>query len=143
MAIYTTRAKSYGFTETAAAVLSNAATGDDGLTKDGAPDLFMGPALLTSLSVIFVKSGGLSDGAYLKIYDAAWPWDQDVASGLVEPMWIIQLYDNEPILLTFPDGFTFSTGFTARATLQNGTGNIGADTNPQGTVNLRVVGRQS
>jgi hypothetical protein len=143
MAIYTTRAKSYGFAETAAAVLSNASTGDDGLTKDGAPDLFMGPVLLTSLSVVFNKSGGAADAAHLKVYDAAWPWDQDVVGGLKEPLWIIQLWDGEPILLTFPDGFAFSTGFTARATVEPGTGSIGADTNPEGTVNLRLVGRQS
>lgn len=143
MPIYTTRAKSYGFTETAAAVLSNSAAGDEGLTKAGAPDLFMGPVLLTSLSVVFHKSGGPLDGAYLKIYDAAWPWDQDAASGLVEPIWIIQLYDGEPILLTFPDGFAFSTGLTARATVEPGTGTLGGDTDPQGTVDLRVVGRQS
>lgn len=142
MAIYTTRAKSYGFTDTAAAVLSNTGTGDAGLNTNGAPDLFMGPVSIASLSVVFDKTGGGVNEAYLKVYDAAWPWDQAAVWGLLEPLWIIQLWDNEPILLTFPDGFAFTTGFTARASKERGTGSL-ADTNPQGTVNLRVVGRQS
>lgn len=145
MPIITTRAKDYSFPETSAAVLPVDAA-DPGLTKAGAPDMFMGPVTLTSLTVTFEATG--ADYCYLKVYDAVDAFDADLAAGLIEPLWILPLQDGHPLrpntaLLTFPDGFVFTKGITLRATKNGGTGTAAGDLEPEGYVGVRLMGRKS
>lgn len=145
MPIITTRAKDYNLPETSAAVLAVDAA-DPGLTKAGAPDMFMGPVTLTSLTATFEATG--SQHCYLKVYDAVDAFDSDLAAGLIEPLWILSLQDGGPMrpnvaLLTFPDGFAFTKGITLRATKDGGTGTATGDLDPEGYVMVRLMGRKS
>lgn len=141
MPIITTRAKDYNFPETSAAVLS--AVGNKGLDADGASDLFMGPVTLTDIQMQWERTGTVTErNIYVKVYDSLSPFDPGAATGLKEPLWIISLWDGIPALLTFPDGFTFTNGVSLRATLEAGTGTAGGDTDPDGNVDVRLVGRK-
>ena len=147
MPIITTRAKDYNFPETSAAVLPIDAS-DRGLTKAGAPDMFMGPVTLTSLTATFTETG--TNYCYLKVYDAVEAFDSNSASGLIEPLWILPLQGTNGDLmkpntafLTFPDGFAFTKGITLRATKDGGTGTAGSDIDPEGYVSVRLMGRKS
>ena len=147
MPIITTRAKDYSFPETSAAVLPVDAA-DPGLTKDGAPDMFMGPVTLTSLTATFTETG--TNFCFLKVYDAVDAFDPNLAAGLIEPLWILPLQGTDGDLLkpkaavlTFPDGFAFTKGITLRATKNGGTGTAGGDVEPEGYVSVRLMGRKS
>jgi hypothetical protein len=144
MPIITTRSKDYGFPETSAAVLHVDAA-DPGLTKEGAPDIFMGPVVLTSLSANFERSSGPIDYFYLKVYDAVDAFDPDLPAGLIEPLWVIPVreYPYGNVLLTFPDGYTFTKGVTLRATRTGGTGTAVGDLSPLGFCDVRLAGRKS
>ena len=144
--IITTRAKDYSFPETSAAVLPVDAA-DPGLTKAGAPDMFMGPVTLTSLTAAFSETG--TNFCFLKVYDAVDAFDADLAAGLIEPLWILPLQGtdggslkNTVALLTFPNGFAFTKGITLRATKNGGTGTAGGDLDPEGYVGVRLMGRK-
>jgi hypothetical protein len=146
MPIITTRAKDYNFPETSAAVLPVDAA-DPGLTKAGAPDMFMGAVTLTSLTATFQATG--FQHCYLKVYDAVDAFDSDLAAGLIEPLWILSLRGESDLLtpnaalLTFPDGFVFTKGITLRATKNGGTGTATGDLDPEGYVGVRLMGRKS
>ena len=142
MAIITTRAKDYNFPETSAGVFSDVANGDNGLEKAGASDLFMGPVTITSMQAEFVRSGGTPLFTYLKLYDAVSPFEAGAATGLVSELMVFQLWTDKPLLLTFPDGFTFTNGISVRAVSNPGSGSVFTDASPQGSVDVRFCGRK-
>lgn len=144
MPIFATRAKDYGFPETSVFVTPDSATGDVGVNAQiGAADVFMGPVSLITMTVTFQMGGGSPEAAYLKVYDAISPMDVNSANTLIEPLWIIQLYNGASQTLTFPDGYAFSSGLSIRATKQAGTGDFTTDTDVDGSVIFTAVGRKS